>query len=153
MHIHVALYGAARVVIGQSHVDISFDAGAVTLGQVLESMIATYPRARPYLLDEAGTLPPYMRVLINNTRPDPDVTLATALHDEDRVSLLVAVAGGELSRLPAHRQLPARLPLAKKHARRSNKRRAHRNDLKIFGLRISVLVLDPNSMRARNRLD
>ncbi|HLX57885.1 MAG TPA: MoaD/ThiS family protein [Ktedonobacteraceae bacterium] len=94
MHVHVALYGAARVVIGQPQVDVSFDAHAVTLGQVLERLIATYPRARPYLLDETGMLPAYMRVLINNTRPYPDVTLATALHDEDRVALLVAVAGG-----------------------------------------------------------
>ena len=58
-------------------------------------MIALYPRARPYLLDEVGTLPPYMRVLINDVRPVPDATPATLLHDHDRVTLLVAVAGGE----------------------------------------------------------
>ena len=96
MHVCVSLYGAARVVIGQSLVDIAFDTPAITLGQVLERMIATYPRAQPYLLNEAGMLPPYMRVLINNARPDPDATRDTVLHDEDRVSLLVAVAGGKI---------------------------------------------------------
>ena len=95
MHVRVTLYGAARVVIGQPLVDVSFDTPAITLGQVLERMIAAYPRARPYLLNEAGLLPSYMRVLINNGRPNPDATLATILLDNDRVSLLVAVAGGE----------------------------------------------------------
>ena len=60
-------------------------------------MIANYPRVRPYLLDEAGMLPSFMRVLINDARPDPDATLATVLHDGDRVSLLAAVAGGEIA--------------------------------------------------------
>jgi molybdopterin converting factor small subunit len=94
MHVCVALYGAARIVIGQPLVDVSFDASSITLGQLLERLIAVYPRARPYLLDAAGMLPSYMRVLINDARPDPDVTLATVLHDEDRIALLVAVAGG-----------------------------------------------------------
>ncbi len=96
MQVRVALYGAARVVTGQSLVEVSFDLPTVTLAQVLERMIATYPRVRPYLLDEAGMLPSFMRVLINDARPDPDATLATVLDDEDRVSLLVAVAGGEI---------------------------------------------------------
>ena len=96
MHVGVALYGAARVVIGQPQVDLPFDAPSVTLGQVLERLIAVYPRARPYLLDEAGMLPSYMRVLINNVRPEPDATYDTMLYDEDRVALLVAVAGGAI---------------------------------------------------------
>jgi len=96
MHVGVALYGAARVVIGQPLVEVSFDATSITLGQVLERLIAVYPRSRPYLLDEAEMLPSYMRVLINNVRPEPDATCDTVLHDEDRVALLVAVAGGEM---------------------------------------------------------
>lgn len=94
MHVRVAIYGAARVVIGQSLVELSFDASSITLGQLLETMITIYPRARPYLLDETGKLPSYMRVLINNTRPEPDATPATELHDGDHVALMVAVAGG-----------------------------------------------------------
>ena len=94
MRVSVAIYGAARVVIGQPLVELSFDAPAVTLGQVFERMIATYPRAQPYLLDQAGRLPSYVRVLINNARPDPDATPAMTLHDGDHVALLVAVAGG-----------------------------------------------------------
>ena len=94
MRVWIALYGSARVVIGQPHVDIAFDTPSITLGEVLERMISLYPRARPYLLDDAGMLPPHMRVLVNEVRPVPDATPATLLFDLDRVALLVAVAGG-----------------------------------------------------------
>lgn len=97
MQVGVALYGAARVVIGQPRVDVSFDTPTIALGQVVEQLIAAYPRARPYLLDESGMLPSHIRVLINEVRPDPDATLATELRDGDRLALLVAVAGGAQS--------------------------------------------------------
>ena len=97
MHVGVALYGAARVIIGQPLVEVSFDSSSVTLGQVLEKLIAIYPRAQPYLLDESGMLPSYIRVIINNVRPEPDAICDTVLYDEDRVALLVAVAGGQIS--------------------------------------------------------
>jgi molybdopterin converting factor small subunit len=99
MHVWIALYGAARVVIGTQQIDVEFDTPTITLGKVLEKIITLYPRARPYLLDESGILPSYMRVLINDIRPVPDATLATLLHDQDRVALLVAVAGGECHEL------------------------------------------------------
>ena len=94
MQVSVVLYGSARVVIGQPQVEVSCDSTTATLGAVLQHLIATYPRAQPYLLDGAGRLPSFMRVLINNVRPDPDATLTTVLRDKDRVALLVAVAGG-----------------------------------------------------------
>jgi molybdopterin converting factor small subunit len=95
MHIRIALYGAARVVIGTPQMDVEFDALTITLGEVLERIITHYPRARPYLLEASGILPSYIRVLINEVRPDPDATPATILYDQDRVTLLVAVAGGK----------------------------------------------------------
>jgi molybdopterin converting factor small subunit len=76
-------------------VELSLATSTATLGQVLQQLAALYPRARPYLLDEAGELPSFVRVLINHARPDPDATPATLLHDKDQVALLVAVAGGE----------------------------------------------------------
>jgi molybdopterin converting factor small subunit len=94
MRVHVALFGGARVVSGKSVVDISFAEQTVTLGQMLEKLIASYPLVRPYLLDTSGKLQTSIRVLINKERPEPDATLATLLHDEDWITLLVAVAGG-----------------------------------------------------------
>jgi molybdopterin converting factor small subunit len=104
MQVGVILYGAARVVIGQPRVEVTCDTPTIALGQVMEQLIAAYPRARPYLLDESGMLPSHIRVLINEVRPDPDATLATVLHDGDWIALLVA--GGEKafppSRLAEH---------------------------------------------------
>ncbi len=96
MQIHVALYGGARVVSGKSVVDLSFDTPTITLAQMLEELIASYPRVRSYLLDATGMLQTSIRVLINKERPEPDITLETLLHDEDQVTLLVAVAGGTI---------------------------------------------------------
>ncbi len=100
MQLHIALYGGARIVSGQAVVDLSFDGPSVTLGQMLEELIAAYPRVRPYLLDAPGVLQTSIRVLINNERPEPDATLMTVLHDEDKVTLLVAVAGGAFHTIP-----------------------------------------------------
>ncbi|HVB72502.1 MAG TPA: MoaD/ThiS family protein [Ktedonobacteraceae bacterium] len=94
MQIQVALFGGARVVTGAPTIDLAFDDPSITLNQVIDSIIARYPRARPYLLDASGSLPPHIRVLINQARPQPDATLSTPIHDGDEVALLVAVAGG-----------------------------------------------------------
>ena len=97
MQVRVALFGGARVVAGKSEVDLSFDSPSVTLGQLVEELIAAYPRVRPYLLDASGMsgkLHPSLRVLLNNEWPRPEATLATLVHDGDCVSFLVAVAGG-----------------------------------------------------------
>ncbi len=80
MQLHITLYGAMRVVAGLSNVDLSFDTPSVTLSQVIEALTAAYPRVRPYLLDTSGGLHTSLRVLLNNERPDPDMTLATTLH-------------------------------------------------------------------------
>ena len=99
MQVSIALYGAARVVTGKPQVEVVLDesSGDATLGQALEVLCAANPRARPYLLTEAGTLQSHIRVFINDARLQPDTILATPLHDGDRVMLLVAVAGGDLS--------------------------------------------------------
>jgi molybdopterin converting factor small subunit len=94
MQLHVVLFGGARVVVGKSAVELSFEAPAVTLAEMLEKLTAAYPRVRPYLLDASGMIHSSIRVLINNERPDPDATPDTLLHAEDRITLLVAVAGG-----------------------------------------------------------
>jgi molybdopterin converting factor small subunit len=94
MQVRVVLFGGARVVVGRSGVDLSFDLPFVTVGQLVEELIATYPRVQPYLQDASGMLNSSLRVLINKERPVPDATLATVVYDGDEVTFLVAVAGG-----------------------------------------------------------
>lgn len=94
MQVRVVLFGGARVVLGKSVVDLSFDRPSVTVGQLVEELIATYPRVQPYLLDASGMLNSSLRVLLNKERPVPDATMATEVCDGDEVAFLVAVAGG-----------------------------------------------------------
>ena len=94
MQLHVRLYGPMRVVVGQADVDLSFDGSSVTLAQVVEALTADHPRMRRYLLDAAGALLPSVRILLNNVRPDPDITLATPLQANDQIVFLTPVAGG-----------------------------------------------------------
>ncbi len=94
MQLHITLYGAMRVVAGQSKIDLSFETPSVTLAQVIEALTAAYPRMRPYLLDASGELHTSVRILLNHERPDPDMALATALHADDWLVFLTPVAGG-----------------------------------------------------------
>jgi molybdopterin converting factor small subunit len=96
MQVHVTLYGGARVVSGKSVVDLSFETPTVTVAQMLDKLIASYPRVHSYLLDASGRIQTSIRVLLNKKRLQADATLETLLHDEDQVTLLVAVAGGLL---------------------------------------------------------
>jgi molybdopterin converting factor small subunit len=94
MQVQVALYGAARVIVGRPVVELAFAADAVTLAQAIDALIVAHPRVRPYLLDDGGALQASMRVLVNDERLEPDAALAAALHDHDRLVLMWPMAGG-----------------------------------------------------------
>ena len=90
MLVHVTLYGVLRVVVGQQILELSFDKQYITLMQLLEELIAIYPRIESYLLDTSSqTLHTEMRILLNGKRPKPGLTLATPLHDNDRLTFLI----------------------------------------------------------------
>jgi molybdopterin converting factor small subunit len=95
MQIHVKLYGPMRVVAGQSDIDLSFDTPFITLAQTIDTLIAAHPRIRPYLLNESGDLQKILRILLNNQRPDPDLTLTALLQANDSLVFLTPVGGGE----------------------------------------------------------
>jgi hypothetical protein len=91
MLVHVTLYGALRVITAQQMLDMSFDEQHITMMQLLEALTALYPRIGPYLIDDSSqTLHTEMRILLNGTRPKPDLTLSTPLYDNDRLTFLVA---------------------------------------------------------------
>ncbi len=94
MLVHVHLYGAVRIVAGQPIVSLHFDARSVPFSQLMRALVQSYPRMRSYLVDETDALHANIRVLINEQRPDTDVTLDTQLYPDDRVALLIIVAGG-----------------------------------------------------------
>jgi molybdopterin converting factor small subunit len=94
MQVHVTLYGAMRVIAGTSQIQLSFDAPAVPLARVVEALVTTYPRIRPYLLDTTETLHPSIRVLVNNERVIPDSQLTTPILADSRLVFLAPMAGG-----------------------------------------------------------
>jgi molybdopterin converting factor small subunit len=95
MQIHIKLYGPMRVVAGQADIDLAFDTPSITLAWVIDTLIAAHPRIRPYLLNESGDLQKILRILLNNQRPDPDLTLTSSLHPNDILTFLTPVGGGK----------------------------------------------------------
>jgi molybdopterin converting factor small subunit len=75
---------------GDSRVDL---AGA-TVGEVVTTLVETYPAMKPNLFDDAGGLHRFVNVYVN----DEDVRyldqLDTSVAAGDEVSILPAVAGG-----------------------------------------------------------
>ena len=75
---------------GQSTVEV----GGGTIGEVLTSLVATYPGLAGQVLTDDGTLHRFVNVYVN----DDDVRyldqLDTKVADGDTVSILPAVAGG-----------------------------------------------------------
>lgn len=90
MQVHVTLYGALRVAAGKQVIDISFTETTVTIAQLLDTLAVKRPRIRPFLLNEAKeALHPDMRILLNGINQTSDITLATLLHDDDRITFVV----------------------------------------------------------------
>lgn len=100
MRVRVRPSGPLRVAVGSAEVEVEIEvetpAGEIstTLAQVLDAVIARYPRARRYLRDAAGALAPGIRVLVNDARVDDATILGASVHDGDVVALLMPVQGG-----------------------------------------------------------
>lgn len=94
MRIHLRLSGPLSVVIGHVAVDLTLDGDSATLEQALDTLAATYPRARRYLRDTTGALPSGMRVLLNGSRLAEPVTRMTPLPEDAHVTLLAPAVGG-----------------------------------------------------------
>ncbi len=65
-----------------------------TVGEALDALVAAYPDLRPRLLDEAGSINPFVNVFVNETDVRHLQDLATPLAPTDTVLLLPAMAGG-----------------------------------------------------------
>ena len=72
----------------------SVNAEGGTVGEVFSSLTSQFPGLGGQLIDESGSLHKFVNVYVN----DDDIRyldqLATAVTDEDVVSILPAVAGG-----------------------------------------------------------
>lgn len=100
MRISVRFFGPLRVVIGRDEITLTLSGDSATVTQALASIVAAYPQARRYLQDSIGGtpgasgLPPGLRALHGDARLDDATAPDTALHEGDRLTLLMPVIGG-----------------------------------------------------------
>lgn len=94
MRVYVRLYGPLRVVAGSGEITLTVGGVSPAVGQALDALMALHPRTRRYLLSASGAPAPGVRMLLADARLDDATALATPLHDGDRLTLLMPVAGG-----------------------------------------------------------
>ena len=70
------------------------EVGGSTVGEALETLVASYPDLRSRLFDDAGGINRFVNVFVNETDVRHLQDLATPLSPGDTVLLLPAMAGG-----------------------------------------------------------
>jgi molybdopterin synthase sulfur carrier subunit len=70
------------------------EAAGATIGEVLDSLVGTYPTLRDQLFTEEGELNRFVNVYVNGQDVRYLDGTATAVRDGDEVRLLPAMAGG-----------------------------------------------------------
>jgi MoaD family protein len=92
--VKVSFYGGMRPIVGGKTVEIAVAEGS-TVRQLLDEIVARYPRLAPMLLDEAGAVPRSVHVFVNGRGvAQLKDGFATVLSADDTVDLLPAAAGG-----------------------------------------------------------
>ena len=93
----VNFYATYRQIVGGKTVEIP-TAKRVTVRQLIDEVIARYPRLRRELLDDGGKLYRHVHVFIGG-RDAPYLVdgLDTALTEDDTVNIFPPVAGGNIS--------------------------------------------------------
>jgi molybdopterin converting factor small subunit len=70
------------------------DAPGASVRDVLDSLFATNPRLRSYILDDQGRLRRHVHIYVNDARIADPVRLADAVGDDDEVFVFQALTGG-----------------------------------------------------------
>jgi len=90
----VNFYATFRQIVGQKAVEINTHEG-MTVQQLVDRIVETYPAMQRELLDDQGRLFGHVHVIVNG-RDFPFLEQAedTVLNQEDKVSFFPAVGGG-----------------------------------------------------------
>jgi molybdopterin synthase sulfur carrier subunit len=90
----VNFYATLRPIVGGKTVEVEFVEG-ITLRQLLQGLIARFPKLRSELLDENGELYGHVHVFVNG-RDVPFLAdkIDTRLKPEDAVNIFPPVGGG-----------------------------------------------------------
>lgn len=65
-----------------------------TVSEALSNLMKEYPRLRPYVMDGAGRLRPYMNLFVGENNISDLQGLETRLGQNDRMLLIPNIAGG-----------------------------------------------------------
>lgn len=91
--VRVNVYATLRSIIGTRSVEIPSD-GAVTVGEVLESLFARYPDIKANIVDEQGALQEYVSLFVGGRDVRYLAGLETSLTAGQAIDIFPPVAGG-----------------------------------------------------------
>lgn len=90
----INFYATLRQIVGQKSVDFPLS-GEVTVRELLEGLIQTYPGLRAELLDEQGELLERIHILVNGRDvPYLQDAMQTKITAKDTINIFPAVGGG-----------------------------------------------------------
>jgi molybdopterin synthase sulfur carrier subunit len=90
----VNFYATLRPIVGGKTVDFPIEEG-ITVAQLVNTIVTTYPPMREQLLNEQGELYPHVHVFVNGRdAPALDAGMQTLLTQKDLLDVFPAVAGG-----------------------------------------------------------
>ena len=87
-----------RALAAQAHDVLEHDLPGTTVGEALETLFATEPALRRYLLDDNGRVRRHINLFVNDTLLLNRGALDTPIADADTIAVLQAVSGGEPAR-------------------------------------------------------
>ncbi len=90
----VNFYAKLRQIVGKKTVTVEFRPG-MTVGDLVNQLVQTYPALRRELLDEVGKVYSHVHILVNGRdAPYLENAMQTPLASDDTVSIFPAVGGG-----------------------------------------------------------
>lgn len=65
-----------------------------TVGEVLNKLVAQFPTLRDYIYNDRQELRPFVTIFVNQVNSKDINSLDTPLSDEDRLVMVLSIAGG-----------------------------------------------------------
>jgi molybdopterin synthase sulfur carrier subunit len=90
----INFYATLRPLVGARTIDLACD-DAITVRELIDTVVARYPALRTQLLDEHGALYSHVHVFVNGRdAPYLDNGVETRIASHDTVDIFPAIAGG-----------------------------------------------------------